>query len=171
MRPRHAGADLHLRRSPRRRVLVLDLGRPSANDVKGLLEGDGETIHFQLYSEEMGGRPQFRRIDFRPGAVPGKKFRYATEGFGLIQFYVSRPFGGKLRPCHTNHVSMKAAEAWTPIRSEVASPDGWNWRHITSMSNRLNRYIRSLGVAKHGSRAILAGAQAGLAAGDLEFLG
>jgi len=143
----------------------------SVNEVKALLQGEDESFHFQLYSPAMGGLVQFRRIDFSPGAVPGKSFRYATEGFGLIEFYVSRPRNGKLRPSHTNHFSMKGAEDWAPIRSEVASPNNWNWKHVTSMSNRLNRHIRSLGVAKHGSRAILQGAQAGLAAGELELLG
>lgn len=143
----------------------------SVDEVKTLLQGDDESFHFQLYSPAMGGQVQFRRIDFSPGAVPGKSFRDATEGFGLIQFYVSRPRNGKLRPSHTNHFSMKRAEVWAPIRSQVASPNDWNWKHITSMSNRLNRHIRSLGVAKRGSRAILAGAQTALASGEIELLG
>jgi hypothetical protein len=138
----------------------------SVDDVKALLRSDEESYHFDLYSPEMGGSVQFRRIELNPGAVPGKTFRYATEGAGLIQFYVSQPRDGKLRPCHTNHFSMRGAE-----KSDLGSVSDWNWRHITSMSNRLNRYIRSEAVAKRGSRPILAGAQSAFVSAKIELLG
>lgn len=145
----------------------------SLDAVKAILRPDHESYEFQLYSPAMGGRVEFRKITLRPGAIPGKTFRYSTEGWGLIQFYVHQPRDGKLRPCHTNHNSVRRAETWAPVRDVqvAAGPDDWNWRHVSSMSNRLNRYIRKLGVAKRGSRAILPAAQLGLESGRLQFLG
>ena len=143
----------------------------SVDDVKALLRSDEESYHFELYSPEMGGSVQFRRITLNPDAVPGKSFRYATEGWGLIQFYVHQARNGKLRPCHTNHFTEMGAGKWAPARTEVPPVDEWNWRHVTSMSSRLNRHIRSLAVAKHGSRPILAGAHAALSSGQISFLG
>ncbi len=145
----------------------------SAHEVKALIRPDEESYHFQLYSLEMGGRVEFRRIALDPGAVRGKTFRYATEGWGLIQFYVHQARDGKLRPSHTNHNSMRRAEVWAPVRAKQvdAAPDEWNWQGIASMSSRLNRYIRKLGVAKRGSRVILPGAQAALASGEIELVG
>ena len=143
----------------------------SVDEVETLLGSDDESYYFQLYSPDMGGSVHFRRITLNPDAVPGKTFRYATEGWGLIQFYVSRIREGKLRPSHTNHFSVRAADKWAPINDDLGSPHDWNWEHITSISNRLNRYIRSLSVAKRGSRPILAGAQAALVSGEIELLG
>src|SRR5687768_17320992 len=64
------------------------------------------SLHFQLYSAEMRGAVLHRRITFKPGAVPGATFRYATEGWGLIQLYLGmRRNDGTLSACHTNHNS------------------------------------------------------------------
>ena len=132
----------------------------SAIEVEALLQPTREHYNFMLYSPDMGGRVEFRRITLNPDAVPGKTFRYSTEGAGLILFYVAQPHEGRLRVSHTNHISKQGAEKWSLARSDT-DPD-WNWPHVTSMSNRLNRHIRSLAVAKHGSQPILAGAQAAL---------
>lgn len=145
----------------------------SVDEVKAIVRPDHESYEFQLHSPQMGGRVEFRKITLRSGAVPGKTFRYSTEGWGLIQFYVHQPRDGQLRPCHTNHNSLRRAETWAPVRDVqlMGGPEGWDWRQVSSTSNRLNRYIRKLGVAKSGSRPILPGAQARLESGTLKLLG
>lgn len=136
----------------------------SVDDVRALLRSGKGSYHFQLYSPEMGGSVRFERITLNPGAAPGKSFRHATRGWGLIQFYVEEPRDRKLRASHTNHFSEAGAGKWAPLSPEAGPVDKWNWRRVTSMSRRLNRYIHSMAVAKSGSRPILASAQEALVA-------
>lgn len=121
---------------------------------------------FQLYSPEMAGRPIHRRIDLKPGAVPGATHRFSTEGWGLVQLYFGfmRP-GAGLTHSHTNHNSLVRAEAWSPHRSELGSPDEWDWAGVARVSGRLVRFIRKQGVAKFGPRPVLPGADRAVRAG------
>jgi hypothetical protein len=41
-------------------------------------------LHLALWSPAVGPIPPVRRIDFKPGAVPGHTHRFVTEGCGLI---------------------------------------------------------------------------------------
>lgn len=134
------------------------------------LEPHKRSHHFVLYAAQMRGSVNFRRIALQPGAVPGASFRYATEGWGLIQFYVELPHEGLLRPSHTNHFSEKAALKWSGVRKEMSSVDGWDWRAVSGISRRLNQYIRGRSVAKHGSRPILAEAKAAFDRGALRLV-
>jgi hypothetical protein len=115
-------------------------------------------LHFQLYSKTMGGRVGQRRIDFNPGAVPGASFRYDSQGWGLIQLYFGRLRDGRLSSCHTNHNSEKRARAWTPTYSdepEMGSVEAWDWKEVTRISSRLNRFLKSRSPGKLHSRPIL----------------
>jgi hypothetical protein len=144
----------------------------SIDQVRALILPEEESYDFCLHSPAIGGSVQFRRIVFSPGAVSAATHRYRAEGWGLINLHVHAPKDGHLRPCNTNHFSARGAAKWEPIRTDVSTPvDAWDWKQVTSISNRLNRYIRSLGVAKRGSRPVLAGAQAALDSGEITFLG
>jgi hypothetical protein len=122
--------------------------------------------HFQLYSPELGGEPIHRKITFKPGAVAGASYRFATEGWGLIQLYFGclRPQVG-LSHSHTNHFSQKGAVAWSEGNASLGPADDWDWVAIAKASGHLNRYIRRLGVCKLDSRPILPGAQEAVRAG------
>ena len=127
--------------------------------------------HFQLHAPEMGGRAQHRRIVFEPGAVKGATFRYATDGWGLIQLY----FGalrkdGTLTNSHTNHNSEVRAQAWAPTYRNDPSPEEWDWAGVKRVSGRLVRFIRKLGVGKLGSRPILPAAHAAQKNGRLRVV-
>lgn len=117
--------------------------------------GKRET-HFQLHAPEMKGRVIARRINVNPGAVPGATHRYDAEGWGLIQLYFGAVRDGRLSRSHTNHNSLRRAQVWEPTvggaRDRVAD---WDFAAVTRISSRLNRFIRRLAVAKHGSVAIL----------------
>ena len=116
------------------------------------------TVLLQLYV--IGAGPPFvpKRINLNPEACGGATFRYAAEGWGLVQLYLESPKEDRLEVSHTNHNSAKRATSWAPIIKDLASPDAWDFRKITSFSSRLNRAIKEQGVAKIGSRAILPGA-------------
>jgi hypothetical protein len=105
----------------------------------------------------LGAGPAFepRRIALDPGACGGATFRYAAEGWGLVQLYLSAPRAGRLENSHTNHNSKARAELWEPIRGVEPGSAAWDFPRITAFSSRLNRQIKKRGVAKIGSRVVL----------------
>jgi hypothetical protein len=118
-------------------------------------EGANESILLQLHPHGANGHVATRRIDLNPDACPPATFRYACEGWGLVQLYLEPLKDGSLRPSHTNHNSERRAKAWSDAVHDVDDPAGWDWPRVTSFSRRLNRFIRSLAVAKAASRVIL----------------
>lgn len=116
------------------------------------------TVHLQLYV--LGACPPFvpRRVQLNPNACDGATFRYAADGWGLVQLYLAAANSRGLDNSHTNHGSQKRAEAWAPIIPAMQDVDLWDFKKINSFSSRLNRQIKKLSVAKIGSRPILSGA-------------
>ncbi len=119
------------------------------------------SVHLALYVSDAGPMPVPRRIDIRPEsqASCGFRYRYAMEGFGLVQLDLSVPRDNRrfLDNSHTNHYSQKRAEE-SAAHNAIGSLDEWDFKRITSFSSRLNREIRKRAVAKLGSRPVLPGA-------------
>ena len=117
-------------------------------------------------SQEMNAPWQATRIDFNPGV--GARFRYDCQGWGLIQLYLHlKERRGRLDNCHSNHNSPTRASNWQAHARELGHPDTWDFKVVTSMSSKPNRFIRKQDVAKRGSRPILPRAHAALAAGKI----
>lgn len=116
------------------------------------------TVYLQLYV--LGAGPQFvpRRVSLNPTACDGATFRYAADGWGLVQLYLGAIGDGGLKSSHTNHNGVKRAQAWCSVSPERNPVESWDFKRITAFSSRLNRQIRSLAIAKIGSRAVLPGA-------------
>jgi len=137
-----------------------------ASDVMAEFErvhADGQvadTVHLQLHVRDAGPRFVPRRVSLNPAACDGAKYRFAAEGWGLIQLYLSTVRHGRIENSHTNHNSQKRAEAWAPTILRSGPPTDWDFKKITAYSGRLNRQIKSLAVAKIRSRVILPGALA-----------
>jgi len=117
-------------------------------------------VHLQLYVR--GAGPAFvpRRVTLNPQACGGATFRYNADGWGLVQLYLGSASAGdaRLENSHTNHNSMKRAQAWSDTVDVLGGVEAWDFGRITSFSSRLNREIRKRGVAKIGSQAVLPGA-------------
>lgn len=115
-------------------------------------------VHLQLYV--LGASPPFvpKRISLDPEACDGATFRYAAEGWGLVQLYLGSQTTRGLNDSHTNHNTQKRAEAWAPAIAEMQAVSLWDFKRITAFSSRLNRQVRKLSVAKIGSRPVLPGA-------------
>ena len=47
-------------------------------------------IHLKVWRPDFGGEIRVRKIDFRPGAVPGHSFWHVSEGWGLIDLQIAR---------------------------------------------------------------------------------
>lgn len=130
-----------------------------------------ESLRFQLWAPEMRGRVGVKRIDYRPGAVPGASYRYGCERWGLIQLYLDAPRDGRLSASHTNHNSETRARNWEAHYSDSPDrADDWDWRAVQRISTRLNRFIRSRGVHKLGSRVVLPVAHAAVSSGTLTLV-
>jgi hypothetical protein len=123
-------------------------------------KGSTETMLLQIYAHGAAGRFVVRRVDLIPESCNGATFRYNGEGWGLVQLYLEPPRERQLHNSHTNHNSPERAAAWSDVTDHIGSPSEWNWARVSSFSGRLNRFIRSLAVAKQGSRPILPDAAA-----------
>ncbi len=113
----------------------------------------------QLYLHGAGPPFKPRRIELNPKSCGGATYRFAAEGWGLIQLYLHAPKSGALEASHTNHFTLKGAQGWAgTLDSEKGPAEAWDFARITSFSSKLNREIRKRGVAKVSSLAILPGA-------------
>lgn len=134
------------------RDVISQFSRTSGNGRKW------DAVYLQLYV--IGASPQFvpRRVELDPAACGGARFRYAAEGWGLVQLYLSVPGVDGLRNSHTNHNSLKRAKAWQSVDSDVDPVSSWDFKKISAFSSRLNRQVKKMSVAKIGSRPVLPGA-------------
>ncbi len=123
----------------------------STKSVRDSVDLCRESTHFQLYAPEMGGGVQFHRIERNMGET----VRYSTEGWGLIQVYFGSLHDGLLTNSHTNHNSETRAYNWSATTHDLGDIDEWNWSGVERTSGKLVRFIRKLGVAKHGSQPVL----------------
>ena len=122
----------------------------------GRCEGTAPSVLLSLVPPS--GRKLFttRRIDLKPGSVPGATFRHTVEGWGTISLHLGGIGPKGLVHSHTNHNSEARARAWSSTYPEWKPVEQWNWAEITKISNRLNTHIRRrLAVSKIGSRPIL----------------
>jgi len=128
----------------------------SLEEVTSAFDLTRQAAHLMLYAPEMRGHLATKRIDLEPGALGNATFRYASEGWGLIQLLLEAPRGQELRASHTNHNSQDRAERWAPTYPHDAPHVAtWDWAAVTRVSARLVRHIRGMGAAKVGSRPVL----------------
>ena len=99
--------------------------------------------------------------------MKGATFRYDSRGWGLIQLYFGQLRNGRLSPCHTNHNSESRAKTWESTYRNLGSATKWDWKEVTRISGRLNRFIRGAAAAKEKSRPILRAAHEAQACGSL----
>ncbi|KUG08179.1 hypothetical protein [Solirubrum puertoriconensis] len=115
---------------------------------------------FKLWSPRFGATPNFRRIELNPQSCQGHTFRYATEGWGLIQLYFGGQQNGVLAQSQLGHFNEKGALAREDTyRSRLGLVAAWNWPEINATSHKLKHLLHSKrAVEKIGSIGILPGA-------------
>jgi hypothetical protein len=132
----------------------------------GQCKNNSESVLLQLWAVNSSKEVRIRKIKLDPKKCDGAQFRYTIEGWGLIQLYLGGVSKSGVIASHTNHNSEKRANAWSSTYSDrMGSPAAWNWKEVTAISNKLNRYIRKAAVTKQGSRPVLKAAADLLAAG------
>jgi hypothetical protein len=75
-----------------------------------------------------------------------------------VQLYLRVLRDDGLVNSHTNHASIKRAEAWAAVSPEMGPVESWDFKKITAFSSRLNRQVRKMSAAKIDSCPMLRGA-------------
>jgi len=138
----------------------------SARYPIGVCRGSAPSVLLQLIPPGASHQFSIRRISVQPELCDGHIFRYAVEGWGLIQLH----FGGigpqGLVNSHSNHNTEARARKWLETHRELGPIEIWSWRETAEVSSALNRFIRTkLATTKIGSRPVLPDAAAAFAEG------
>ncbi len=113
------------------------------------------SVCLQLWPVKASSKVSFKKINLDPRRCKGKKYRYAIEGWGLIQLYLGGLSELGIVASRTNHNSEKRANAWSRQYPELGKPGDWNWKEVTKVSNELNKHIRKCAVSKMKGRPVL----------------
>lgn len=125
-----------------------------------LEHGNKFAVTFQLWSPRHKGKPVFRKIKLDPKRCEGNTFRYATDGWGLIQLYFGGLANNQLSQSHIGHFSEKRALKLEEHNSLNGKIDAWDWSEIQKTSSLLKRYIHhKLAIKKQGNLGILSAAE------------
>jgi len=121
---------------------------PSFDDLRDDLRfTPGQKLGFRCYSiyyPDAKGVVSERRIDLKPGAVPGHTHRFSQQGWGLIQLQCNfRNY--PLIECRVAVNSDTRAQNWSATYPEMGSPELWNWDEVKRHAGRLTRLLRKLG--------------------------
>jgi hypothetical protein len=117
-------------------------------------------LHFQLWNKSFGRDIEFERIELNPKYCNGKKYRFASRGFGLIQLYFGKLEKNVLSKSHIGHFNEKGAKKLENIRNRNEKTKDWNWIEISKNSRKLQYEIsQKLAVKKVNSYGILKGAE------------
>lgn len=108
-----------------------------------MVNGDKFGLTFKLWSPRFKGGITFRKVDLNPKYCNGHTFRYATEGWGLINLYFGGQQNGILSNSNIGHFSQKGASKWEEINVANAGVDLWDWKEIEQTSRKLKNYISS----------------------------
>jgi hypothetical protein len=138
----------------------------SARYPIGVCRGSGPSVLLQLVPPSASHQFSIRRISLQPELCDGNTFRYAVEGWGLINLHLGGIGPQGLVNSHSNHNTEARARKWLETHRELGPIELWNWQEITAVSSALNRFIRiKLATYKLGSRPVLPEAAAAFAAG------
>lgn len=123
------------------------------------LELDQFGTTFQLWTPRHKGKPIFRKVELDPKYCNGHTFRYATEGWGLIQLYFGGLKNNELKSSHIGHYNEKGAVKWEGSYYANELVSSWDWTEIQVTSRKLKYQIHNkLATRKIGSLGVLSGA-------------
>ena len=134
----------------------------STNEISekfDLDNGDKFANTFQLWEPNHQGKPIFNKIILDPKYCNGNKFRFSTEGWGLIQLYLGGIKNNELHHSHIGHFSERGAVSWESTNETNGKVNLWNWKEIQSTSSKLKYIIHDkFSIRKIDSFGVLKGA-------------
>jgi len=134
---------------------IFDLGSPYGQEISeyktvdeivskfDLRNGDKFAITFILWTPRFGGDLIFRKVDLDPKHCKGHTFRYATEGWGLIQLYFGGVKNNELYRSHIGHQSQKRAMTWESNNGGLGSVSKWDWSEVEKVARGLKYQIHN----------------------------
>ena len=122
-------------------------------------KGDKFAVSLQLWSPKHKGEVYSRRVELNPAQCEGHTFRYAAEGWGLIQLFLGGMKDGVLSQSHIGHFNEKGASRWETTEEKKSAVGQWSWTEIKKTSGQLKNQIQNkMAIRKIRSLGILEGA-------------
>lgn len=98
-------------------------------------------VYCFLHYPGSDGLVRKRRLKLDPKRCDGATYRYAMEGWGLIQFQLDLTDIENIS-CYFAANSEKRANNWSSIYPELGAPTLWNWAVVEKNVRRLIRVLR-----------------------------
>ena len=118
--------------------------------------GEFDGLQLSLSLPDVGAPPMVRRIELRPGAVPGHSHRFSVEGCGLLRLQCGRIRVDVLEASSLGWWSEASARAKAAPELRADSVD---WKGLAAVGRRAQRLVRrELACTSAGGRPVLAGA-------------
>jgi hypothetical protein len=111
-----------------------------SNYIKQKLSFPKGLAYIYVVYPDMEGQAIKKKIELNQLEIPGHKFRYTWEGWGLISIQLAPP-QSKLGSSVSANTEARAIK-WAPTYPEYGSPSAWNWAAVKKHQNRLQRALK-----------------------------
>lgn len=98
-------------------------------------------VNLAVYFPEAGGELKIRKIELIPEKCNGAKFRFSSEGWGLIHVCLSVGAPATIASFVSAH-SEKSAATWEPTYPDLGPVSAWNWPAVSKNLRRLRSALR-----------------------------
>jgi len=118
--------------------------------------GKSKMANIILWPIETSDNFRVTKIDLNPDRCKGATYRFQANGRGLIQLQFKGTNKLGLQYSHTNHNTDKRALAWEDIdRDKLGSVKDWNFSVTTSVSRKINNFIKKHSGKKVGPMPVM----------------
>jgi hypothetical protein len=131
-----------------------DQGALAALPALGLdPRGDGFALQLALWTPAVMTFPRVRRIDLKPGAVPGRTYRFTIESAGLVVLQCGGRHDGVLT---TSKLGWFTEAGARKRAADALKPDAVDWTEHRRLTSRLRYHLTErVAAARVPSRVIL----------------
>jgi hypothetical protein len=129
----YSGYDQLIRRFPQPSDLKADIQFTVGQKVK--------FFYYAIHYADAGGLVLEKRIELKPGAVPGFTHRFSMEGWGLVYLQCNFKDYPAVEVCIMANSRIRASN-WADTILRLGAPEQWNWAVVESHTGRLIRLLR-----------------------------
>ncbi len=83
---------------------------------------ESNTVYLNIYIQGSGLKFKARKISLDLKKCNEAKYRFSSDGWGMIQLHLSTNTGNRLCNSYTNHNTLKRAEEWENFYKNLDSP-------------------------------------------------
>jgi hypothetical protein len=126
---------------------------------------------FKIYSPSMKGNIKIERTEWDEKAWRPQSWSCSVKGWGLIQLNFAGRKDGRIDRSDASCNSEKRAFKWEVVARDRLGPvSAWDWKAVSSISNKIYRFIRKTGADKVEGKPILPAAHKLVSEGKAELL-